>query len=77
MHDTPNITRSFSKRNFLIEGFSVSYRIDRDSKGTGTTLYVRQDIPSNLNASKDKPIEIHFTGQNLRNKKMLIVFIHS
>ena len=51
--------------------------IDRDSKGTGTTLYVRQDIPSNLNASKDKPIEIHFTGQNLRNKKMLIVFIHS
>ena len=35
-------------------------------------LYVRQDIPSDLIASKDKPIENIFIELNLQNTKMLI-----
>ena len=42
------IDESFPKGNFLIEGFSTPYRLDRDSKGGGIMLYVRADIPSNL-----------------------------
>ena len=51
------IDESFTKGNFLIEGFSTPYRLDRDFKAGGITLYVRVDIPSNLLAFKDKPIE--------------------
>ena len=50
---------------FLIEGFSTPYMLDRDSKGGGIMLYVRADIPSNLLAFEDKPIEL-----NLQNTKI-------
>ena len=52
------------KEKFLIEGFSTPYRLDRDSKRGGIVLYVRADIPSNLLAFEDKPIEL-----NLQNTK--------
>ena len=32
--------------NFLINGFSVPYRLDRTTKGEGISLYIREDIPS-------------------------------
>ena len=34
--------------NFLIGGFSKSYRLDLVSLGGGILLYVRENIPSNL-----------------------------
>ena len=63
------IDESFPKAKFLIEGFSTSYRLDRDSNGGGggTLLYVREDIPSNLIAFEDKPIETLFVEFNLQN----------
>ena len=39
---------SFPAGHFLLPGFSVPYRSDRDSKGGGVLLYVREDIPSDL-----------------------------
>ena len=69
------IDERFPKRNFLIEGFSTPYRLDRDSTGGGIMLYVRADIPSNLLAFKDKPIEgllIELNQQILINTKILI-----
>ena len=33
------IDESFPKGNFLIEGFSTPYRLDRDSKGGGSSLW--------------------------------------
>ena len=66
------IDESFPKGNFLIEGFSTPYRLDRDSKGGGIMLYVRADIPSNLLAFEDKPIESLFIELNLQNTKILI-----
>ena len=60
------IDESFPKGNFLIEGFSTPYRLDRDSKG------VKTDIPSNLLAFQDKPLESLFIELNLQNTKILI-----
>ena len=54
------IDGSFPKGNFLIEGSSTPYRLDRDSKGGGIMLYVRVNIPSNLLAFEDKAIESLF-----------------
>ena len=35
-------------------------------------LYVREDIPSNVIASEDKPVESLFTELNLQNTQTLI-----
>ena len=53
-------------------GFSSPYRLDRDSKGGGIMLYIREDIPSNFVASDNKPIESLYAELNLQNIKMLI-----
>ena len=67
------IDESFPKAKFLIEGFSTSYRLDRDSNGGGTLLYVREDIPSILIAFEDKPIETLFVEFNLQNTNKLLL----
>ena len=41
------IDSSFPTAQFKIEGYTT-YRLDRNSNGGGTLLYVRQDIPSTL-----------------------------
>ena len=51
--------------NFLIGGFSKPYRLDRDSLGRGISLYVREDIPTNL-------IERFYVEMNLCKDKWLI-----
>ena len=43
-----NIDETFPVGNFLLPGFSVPYRSDRGSKGTGILLHVWKDIASNL-----------------------------
>ena len=57
---------------FSVEGFSITYMLDRDSKGGGIMLYVREDILSNLIVCEDKPIESLFIELNLKNSKVLI-----
>ena len=39
---------SFLTTQFLIKGFSASYRSDRNFKGGGLLLYIHQDIPSKI-----------------------------
>ena len=72
MISATNIDGSFPNEIILIERFSTPYRLDRDSKGGGIMLYVRADIPSNLLAFEDKPIESLFIELNLQNTKILI-----
>ena len=43
-----NIGESFPVENFLLPRFSVPYRPDHGSKGTGILLHVWKNIPSNL-----------------------------
>ena len=51
------IDDSFPISNFLIDGFSQPYRIDRNFSGGGITLYVQEDIPSNLLKVESLPIK--------------------
>ena len=67
------INNGFPVDNFVIDGFSTPYRLDRDSNGGGIVLYVREDIPSNLLATDEKNhIESFYVELNLRNEKGLI-----
>ena len=64
------IDDSFPIGNFLIDGFSTPYRLDRNSNGAG--LILREDIPSNLVEAEAKPIEGFYIELNLRNDKWLL-----
>ena len=63
---------SFPIGNFLINGFTTPCRSDRDAKGGGITVFVREDIRSNLLATENKPIEGLYVELNLRNDKWFI-----
>ena len=65
---------SFPVNQFLIDGFSPPYRLDRNANGGGIMLYIREDIPSKQlsNNDKDSEIENIFVEINLRSKKWLI-----
>ena len=39
------IDDTFPESQFLIEGFSKPFRLDRTAKGGGISLYIREDIP--------------------------------
>ena len=45
---------SFPIAKFQMKGFSVPYRYDRNGKGGGLLLYIREDIQSKLLISKSK-----------------------
>ena len=63
---------SFPSINFLIEGYSPLYRLDRKSHGGGILVYVHEDIPCKLVSMKNCTIEGFFLELNLRSKKWLI-----
>ena len=68
------IDDTFPESQFLIEGFSAPYRLDRTAKGGGILLYIREDIPSKLikNVTVDTSFEGFFVEINLRSKKWLL-----
>ena len=63
---------SFPTGNFLIDGFSTRYRLDRNSNGGGLIWFVREDISSNLAEAESKPIEGFYVELKLRNNKWLL-----
>ena len=65
------LVSSFPKAQFHIHGFGEPYRFDRNGKGGGILLYIRDDIPSKLIESK-MTIEGLFVEINLRKKKWLL-----
>ena len=62
------LDESFPVGQFLMDGYSVPYRLDRDGNGGGILLYIREDIPSKL-LSINRNIEGFFVEINLRNMK--------
>ena len=66
------IDDSFPMANFLIDGFSQPYRIDRNSSGVWIMLYVRKDIPSNLLKVESLPVEGFYVELKLRSENWLI-----
>ena len=63
---------NFPEGQFLIPGYSSPYRFDRNCRGKGIMLYVREDIPSKLLSIENQPIEGFHMEINLRKKKWLI-----
>lgn len=64
---------SFPPQQFMIEGYSEPYRLDRNRNGGGVLIYVREDIPSKVlkKHSFTKYVEGLFLEINLRKTKLL------
>ena len=65
---------TFPESQFVINGFSKPYRIDRNRNGGGVMIYVRQDIPSKRLSKHNLPsdIECLCVEINLRKSKWLL-----
>ena len=57
---------TFPVDQFVLEGFSKAFRIDRNKNGGGILLFVREGIPGRLISIEKVPIESFFTEINLR-----------
>ena len=68
MTSETKLDESFPVGQFLMDGYSVPYSLDRDGNGGGILLYIREDILSKL-LSINRNIEGFFVEINLRNKK--------
>ena len=63
---------SFPTARFLIKVFSAPYISDRNSKGGGLLLYIREDTPSKiLTCSSNCDTEFLFVEINLRKRMVL------
>ena len=63
------IDDSFPNRQFLIDGYTAPYRLDRNSVGGGILVYVREDVSSKLISVNFQNREGFFLEMNLRKKK--------
>ena len=63
------IAASFPIGQFLMNGYSTPFRLDRDAHGRRILLYAREDIPSKLLLVEENLTEGFFVEINLRNKK--------
>ena len=62
---------SFSSGQFIIPGFAPPYQFDRNSKGGGLFLYLREDIHSKIIFVFKLPIEGFLIEVNVCRKKWL------
>ena len=65
------LDNTFPLNQFILEGFTPPYRLDRTTHGGGLMLFVREDIPYKLLSNKDQSdnVENVFVEINLRSKK--------
>ena len=65
---------SFPQEQFIINGFTKPYRLDRNRDGGGILIYVREDIPSKLLSKHNftQYVEGLFVEINLRKTKLLL-----
>ena len=63
---------SFPSGQFIIPGFAPPYRFDRNNKGGGLLLYLREDIASKIIFVFKLPIEGFLIEVNVCRKKWLL-----
>ena len=70
---------SFPNAQFYMKSYSKPYRLDRNSKGGGIILCVREDVPSKLmNSSYTNHDKEYFLVElNVRKQKWLIICKHN
>ena len=64
------LDESFPSMQFNIDGYNI-FRSDRNAKGGGILMYVRDDIACKLIPMRNSTIEGFFTELKLRKKKCL------
>ena len=60
---------TFTKAQFLLNGFSEPYRLDRSRNGGGVMIYIHENVPSKLLDIHVFPLEDLFLGLNFRKCK--------
>ena len=65
------LDESFPSMQFSIDGYNI-FRSDRNAKGGGILMYVRDDIPCKLIPMRNSTIEGFFIELKLRKKKWLL-----
>ena len=60
---------TFLNAQFLFPGFYKPFGLDRDRKGGGVRIYVREDIPSKLLTKYFLPSDIECTFLELNSRK--------
>ena len=65
----------FPTSQFMVDGFSMPYRQDRNRNGGGIMIYIRDDIPSILLTKHVFPDDIEglFVELNFRKSKLLLM----
>ena len=63
-----NLEDTFPTVQFIVNGFSEPYRLDRNRKGGRVMVYIREDIPSKLLDKHVFPYDMEglFVELNLR-----------
>ena len=66
---------SFPTSQFMVDGFSMPYRQDRNRNGGGIMIYIRDDIPSILLTKHVSPDDVEglFVELNFRKSKLLLM----
>ena len=67
---------TFPVDQFVLEGFSKPFKIDRNKNGDGILLFVCEHIPARLISIEKAPIESFFTELNLRRKNWIVNYPH-
>ena len=66
------VDSSFPAGQFLINGYSGPFSIDRNSQRCGVILHVREDIPSKPLETEMSPTKGFYVEINLTKKKWLL-----
>ena len=64
---------SFPVNQFLMDGYTPPFRLDRDNNRGGITLFVREGIPCKLLSVENHPMEGLYVEINLREKVPLLL----
>ena len=72
MTSETKLDASFPMSQFLIKSYVFPYRLDRNGKGGGILVYVREGIPSKLITANLPNVAGFFLEINLRKKKLVI-----
>ena len=63
---------SFPVSQSLIDGYTPSFRLDRDNNGGGIMHFVREDIPRKPLTVENHPMEGFYVEINLQKTKWLL-----
>ena len=71
------IDESFPTSQFLIDGFSSPYRLDRNADGGGILVYFKNNIITKSLKTINLSNETIFIEMNLRSKKWFLCFTYN